>query len=65
MKVTIVKKGQTFGFGKQHLATKDQHHIRGSKEECIDYAKEKKLSLSLHKVTGNMAPANLFYGIAD
>ena len=63
MKVTIVKKGEKFGFGNRFTADKDQHHVRGTKEACWEYAKTNHLSLDLHKVTGTME--NLYYGIAD
>ena len=63
--VKIVKKGESFGFFKNHFAQRDQHHVKGTKEECITYAKEHNLRLDLHKITGTHAPADAFYGIAD
>lgn len=63
MKVIDVKKGDLIGFHKEP-ACQDEYHVRGHKQDLIDFAKEENLKrIDIHPVTGTHAPVNEWYGI--
>jgi hypothetical protein len=66
MKATVYKKGDRVkSFSQQVVWRAEEHHLRGTKDECKRYITDHKLKgASLHKVTGDKAPYDEWYGVA-
>lgn len=64
MKTTLVKKGEKASPLSMYPVACDEYHVRGSKAECEDYARTHGLTVRLHRVTGDAAPLDEWYGIA-